>query len=111
MPTARATLSGHLLAEASSYETVEGNIYFPPSSLTKDGVSWTETDLKTGCPWKGTASYYDVEVKEGGKKVKNGAWFYPAPLEKARNIKDYVAFCKYDCLRCCVVVVAVENVC
>ena len=29
------------------------------------------------------------------KEVKDAAWFYPEPKEKAMNIKDYVAFCKH----------------
>ena len=26
--------------------------------------------------------------------MKNAAWYYPTPFDKAQNIKDYVAFCK-----------------
>lgn len=34
-------------------------------------------------------------------EMKNSAWYYPAPKEKATNIKDYVAFCEYfDWLDC-----------
>lgn len=28
-------------------------------------------------------------------EFKNAAWYYPDPKEKAKNIKDYVAFCEY----------------
>lgn len=28
-------------------------------------------------------------------EFKNAAWYYPDPMEKAKNIKDYVAFCEY----------------
>jgi hypothetical protein len=28
-------------------------------------------------------------------EFKNAAWYYPQPMEKAKNIKDHVAFCKY----------------
>jgi uncharacterized protein (DUF427 family) len=44
------------------------------------------------CPWKGTASYYDVVVD--GKRNEGAAWFYPTPKEAAANIKDHVAFWK-----------------
>jgi hypothetical protein len=27
-------------------------------------------------------------------ELKDAAWYYPDPKEKAKNIKDYVAFCK-----------------
>ena len=38
------------------------------------------------CPWKGTASYYDVEV--GGKSNHDAAWFYPEPKAEAKQIKE-----------------------
>ncbi len=46
----------------------------------------------TVCPWKGTASYYDVEVS--GKRNHDAAWFYPEPKAEAKQIKGYVAFWK-----------------
>ncbi|MCJ1226366.1 hypothetical protein MMC12_003016 [Toensbergia leucococca] len=90
MPHATATVNGKLIAEADSWETVEGNIYFPPSSM--DQSILTESDTTATCPWKGKASYYDVTVD--GQEVKNAGWYYPQPKEKAENIKDHVAFDK-----------------
>jgi uncharacterized protein (DUF427 family) len=89
MPKATATLNGTVLAETDDYEVVEGNIYFPPSSIKKD--YFTSTSTSTYCPWKGDASYYSANVD--GKEVKDAAWYYAEPLEKATKIKDYVAFC------------------
>lgn len=60
------------------------------SSIKKDYFSSTNT--QTVCPWKGTASYYTIEVD--GKTLKDAAWYYPEVKEKAQNIKDHVAFCK-----------------
>lgn len=61
MPHATATFNGRILAEADNYETVEGNVYFPPSSIqAKDAL--TDATLTTVCPWKGTASYYNISV-------------------------------------------------
>ncbi|KAF2668838.1 DUF427 domain protein [Microthyrium microscopicum] len=91
MAHATAKLNGVTIAEADSYETVEGNIYFPPSSLVNKD-QFTETSTRTKCPWKGEAHYYTINVD--GKEVKDAAWFYPAPLDKAQHIKDYVAFYK-----------------
>lgn len=91
MPHATATLNGTVLAEADTFEIVEGNIYFPPDSVKKELFS--ETSTTSHCPWKGDAHYYSAHV--GGQDVKDVAWFYPAPLEKATGIKDYVAFCEY----------------
>ncbi len=44
------------------------------------------------CPWKGTASYYDVVVD--GKTNKDAAWYYPETTDAAKHIKGYVAFWK-----------------
>lgn len=61
MPHATAIFNGQVIAEADSFETVEGNVYFPRSSIrAKDALS--EATLTTVCPWKGTASYYNINV-------------------------------------------------
>jgi uncharacterized protein (DUF427 family) len=92
MPHATAKLNGTVLADADSYEVVEGNIYFPPSSVKKEYLQPTNSHSK--CPWKGEASYYTIDVGDGNE-LKDSAWYYPHPLEKATHIKDYVAFCLY----------------
>jgi uncharacterized protein (DUF427 family) len=48
--------------------------------------------LTTKCPWKGTASYYNVTVN--GNVLKDAAWYYPEPKDAAKNIKDHIAFCE-----------------
>jgi uncharacterized protein (DUF427 family) len=88
---ATARIANTVIAEADDYETVEGNIYFPPSSI-KDKSMLESSSLTTTCPWKGNASYYTLKVD--GQTYKDAAWYYPEPKEKAKNIKDYVAFCK-----------------
>ena len=84
----RATWNGTVLAESDRCEVVEGNQYFPPDSVKKEFFRPSETH--TTCPWKGVASYWDVEV--AGKRNKDAAWFYPAPSTAAKNIQGYVAF-------------------
>lgn len=90
---ATARIANTVIAEADSYETVEGNIYFPPSSI-KDKSILQPSSLTTVCPWKGTAAYYTLNVD--GKTYKDAAWYYPEPSDKAKNIKDHVAFCKFS---------------
>ncbi|KAE9370711.1 DUF427-domain-containing protein [Stipitochalara longipes BDJ] len=85
-----ATVSGRTIAETDEYEIVEGNIYFPPSSVKMEML--TKTDHSTKCPWKGDASYYTINLDK--TEFKNAAWYYPDPKEKAKNIKDHVAFYK-----------------
>lgn len=60
---AKASVNGTVVADASAYEVVEGNIYFPPSAIKSE--YFTKTDHTTHCPWKGDASYYTLKV--GGK--------------------------------------------
>ncbi|KAI1394089.1 DUF427-domain-containing protein [Hypoxylon trugodes] len=85
-----AIIDGTVVAASDTYELVEGNVYFPPSSVKSEFL--TKTDLSTYCGWKGDASYYTIKV--GDKEFANAAWYYPEPFEKAKHIKDYVAFYK-----------------
>ncbi len=85
---AKAIWKNAILAQASDYEIVEGNIYFPPDTINKE--HFKNSDTHTNCPWKGQASYYHIEVD--GEINKDAAWFYPEPKEKAKQIKDHIAF-------------------
>lgn len=84
----KATWNGHVLAESDATEEVEGNHYFPPEALNRDFLE--ESDTHTSCPWKGEASYYDLAAD--GTREEDAAWYYPAPKDAAKQIKDYVAF-------------------
>lgn len=84
----RAIWNGVTIAESDDTVVVEGNHYFPLESIRRELFSPTETH--TICPWKGTASYYDVTVD--GEKNADAAWFYPEPKEAAKEITDRVAF-------------------
>ena len=87
---AKALWNGAVLAESDQYESVEGNVYFPPTAIKRD--YFQSSDNHTNCPWKGVASYYHVVVD--GKTNADAAWFYPAPKDAAKQIKDHVAFWK-----------------
>ena len=84
----KATWNNEVIAESDTYETVEGNVYFPKGAIKSQYFKPSETH--TICPWKGLASYYDVTVN--GQTNKDAAWFYPSPKTAAANIKDHVAF-------------------
>lgn len=84
----RALWNGKVIAESDRFETVEGNIYFPPETIKRE--FFKPSDTHTVCPWKGTASYYTVEVD--GKQNKDAAWYYPETKQAANSIKGYVAF-------------------
>ena len=86
----KAIWNGAILAESDNTVMIEGNHYFPASSLNKDYFKpSTQTSV---CPWKGLASYYDIEVN--GQANPSAAWTYQSPKEAAKEIKDHVAFWK-----------------
>ena len=84
----RATWNGTVLAESDRCVVVEGNQYFPPAAIHWE--HFRKTDTHTVCPWKGTASYYDIVVN--GQVNKDAAWYYPQPKDAAKQITDHVAF-------------------
>ena len=88
----KATWNGAVIAEADTakVQIVEGNIYFPPEAVKKD--FFRDSQTHTVCPWKGTASYYDVVVD--GKTNKDAAWTYPETKDAAKHVKGYIAFWK-----------------
>jgi uncharacterized protein (DUF427 family) len=85
---AKATWGGKVIAESRACEVIEGNQYFPPSTVKKQFLK--PSDYTTECPWKGTAHYFHVEVD--GMKNENAAWYYPQPKPAAAQIKDHIAF-------------------
>jgi uncharacterized protein (DUF427 family) len=87
---AKAIWHGKVIAESPTFEIVEGNVYFPPETIDKQFFKDSPTTSK--CHWKGTAHYYTVAVE--GDENKDAAWYYPEPMDAAKQIKDYVAFWK-----------------
>ena len=87
---AKAIWNGEIIAETNDYELVEGNIYFPPQTI--NSKYFKKSDTQSTCFWKGEASYYHLEVD--GKTNDDAAWYYPDPSEKAKKIKNYIAFWK-----------------
>ena len=88
----KATWNGAVLAQSddAKVQLVEGNVYFPPEAVNK--AYFRDSQTHTFCPWKGTASYYDVVVD--GKTNKGAAWYYPETKDAAKHVRGYVAFWK-----------------
>ncbi|MCH7495250.1 MAG: DUF427 domain-containing protein [Candidatus Marinimicrobia bacterium] len=84
----KAIWNGKEIAASEECIVVEGNQYFPPESVKKE--YFKDSSNSTICPWKGTASYYNLEVD--GESNPDAAWYYPDPSKAAMEIKDYVAF-------------------
>ena len=86
----QAWWNGTKIADSDATVVVERNHYFPPESL--DQTVLRPSTTTSGCPWKGTAHYYTLEV--GGAQNKDAAWYYPDPKSAAENIRGRVAFWK-----------------
>lgn len=93
----KAHINGTVLAEAPEEELVkiEGNWYFPPSSVKAEFLEKSPTPYT--CPWKGECQYFTVVVD--GRKLQDRAWSYPNPYPSSfdrvgADYSDYVAFWK-----------------
>ena len=86
----RAIWNGTVIAQSDDTVVVENNHYFPAESVV-DGVLHP-SDTQTFCFWKGTASYYSLEVD--GQVNRDAVWYYPEPMDAAKQITGRVAFWK-----------------
>ena len=93
MATYTASIKNHPIASTTNPQHIEGNVYFPPSSIISPSSLKPSSAPQTTCPWKGLATYYDIEVD--GKVEKGAAWTYLEPkTERAAGLKGWVAFYK-----------------
>ncbi len=91
----KAIWNNQVIAEAEEKDliNIEGNWYFPPSSIKQE--YFKPSDQHTTCVWKGEASYYDVVVN--GEINEGSAWYYPEPKDGSidkvgKDFSGYVAF-------------------
>jgi uncharacterized protein (DUF427 family) len=85
---ARVIWNGTVIAESDKTITVEGEVYFPESSLKREYFRHSSTTSTH--PAKGQARYMSLLV--GGEDNLDAAWYYPDPKPAARKIRGYVAF-------------------
>jgi uncharacterized protein (DUF427 family) len=93
----KAVLGNKVIAEASRDEliSIEGNWYFPPSSVKSEYILDSTTPYT--CPWKGECQYFSV--KDEAAVLQDRAWSYPTPyptgIERVgKDFSNYVAFWK-----------------
>jgi uncharacterized protein (DUF427 family) len=91
----KAVWNDKIIAEADKDDLIyiEGNWYFPPSSVDHEVLKKSDTPYT--CPWKGVCQYFDVA--EGDKVSKDNAWSYPHPKPSSieivkKDFSNYVAF-------------------
>ena len=85
----RVIVNGETVADTTRarvlYETsLPPRWYIPREDVRMDLLQ--ESDQRTGCAYKGYASYWSVGDEE------NVVWSYADPLHEAERIKDYLAF-------------------
>ena len=84
----KAQWNGTVIAESDDIVEVEGNAYFPMSSLDCRYV--VDSATHTICGWKGQASYFSLKVGEATNT--DAVWYYPQPKAGADAVADRVAF-------------------
>ena len=83
----RVSIDGELVAESTStrvvYETgLPPRWYFPPDDVQREQLAGS--DSRTGCAYKGFASYYSVAGEE------DVAWYYPEPTRDFERIAGLI---------------------
>ncbi len=86
----KAVWNGAVIADSDDTVIVEGNHYFPESSVKHEYLAFS--NHRTSCPWKGQARYHSLLVN--GEMNPDAVWTYPEPSEAAANIKGRLAFWK-----------------
>lgn len=93
----KAVLNGTVIAEAPKEDliSIEGNWYFPPSSVKSELL--TDSATPYTCPWKGKCQYFSVQ--DGDTLLQDRAWSYPNPIPSSfervgKDYSGYVAFWK-----------------
>ena len=89
----RIELDGETIAESERVVTLfetglPTRYYLPPSDVRHGALQ--PSDSHTGCPYKGTASYWTV--KTGAGEHPDLAWFYPEPYDALEAIAGRIAF-------------------
>jgi len=89
----RAVFAGQTVADSTRavllYETgLLPQVYLPNHDIRDDLLKPTEH--QTFCPYKGTASYWSVDV--GDRVAENAMWSYLEPIPSAGWLRGYSAF-------------------
>jgi uncharacterized protein (DUF427 family) len=89
----RVSVGGEVIADTTRakviFETgLPPRWYFPPEDVRAEAL--VDSDTRTGCAYKGFASY--KSVKAGGEIEEDLVWFYEDPRREAAPIKNHLAF-------------------
>lgn len=87
----KAIFNGRVIAESDDVIRIEGNVYFPRSSVSPDAL--TTTRMFTPCYWKGMARYH--HVRAGDRESRYAAWSYDHPFPWIKRIRSRIAFSEH----------------
>nr|WP_042193487.1 DUF427 domain-containing protein [Kibdelosporangium sp. MJ126-NF4] len=89
----RVEIDGVTVAESTNarmlFETsLPTRYYLPKTAVRQDLLE--PSDTRTGCPYKGEASYYSVRV--GDALHEDVVWYYDTPLPESQKVTGLMAF-------------------
>ena len=89
----RVEVAGAVVADSRAprilFETgLPPRYYLPLQDVRMDLLR--PSDTRTGCPYKGTASYFHLELD--GRRYEDYVWIYRYPLPESQKIAGLVAF-------------------
>ena len=89
----RVLVNGELVAETSLprilFETgLPPRYYLPRNDVRMESLE--PVDIRTGCAYKGWATYWDAVTSTG--RVPPVAWSYPEPLREGELVQDLLCF-------------------
>ena len=89
----RVRLAGEIVADTAHALLLEEGalppvFYIPRADIHMD--RFTPSATASHCPFKGDAAYFDVEA--GGRRERDAAWSYEAPLAAVAAIAGHLAF-------------------
>jgi len=93
----RVVFGGVTIADSTAAlrveETGHSPVYYIPEKDVRLG-SMHRTDHHSRCPYKGEASYWTIEVPDGGsvRRSENAVWGYPTPFDEVAGLAGYYAF-------------------
>lgn len=91
--TVRVVFNGKVIAETSRASRLAEASYPPVHYIPREDARmeyFIRTSHETGCPYKGKAAYFTLDVD--GKRSENAVWSYEEPYSAVAQIAGKLAF-------------------